>query len=378
MNQDMNQDGQVHQAHSHAQVASLNNQRLTSIDALRGLTVAAMLLVNNAGDWNYVYLWLSHSSWHGASPADFIFPFFLVIVGVSLYLALTPKFEQGLSARQLAPTIIWRACKIFALGVVLHLVAVALIPDRQFRLMGVLQRIGLCFLVAGLLFIYLRSLKQLWYLIFAILLSYWYLLASAGSYQAHLNLVDQIDTRVLGSLAYHFDLQSGLAQEPEGILSTVSAIVSVLLGIQAGAILRRGQASNLLLLGLVMCACAYLWSFVLPINKHLWTSSFVLWTTGFAYLIIWLMHQLIDRLKLPAIGLSFGVNAIAAYAGSWVATCVLAGTGWMDKIYGGLFVPIFTPINNPYLTSLAFAIVFTATFAVLMLILRKIGWRFSV
>jgi predicted acyltransferase len=204
------------------------------------------------------------------------------------------------------------------------------------------------------------------------------LLASAGSYQAHLNLVDQIDTRVLGSLAYHFDLQSGLAQEPEGVLSTLSAIVSVLLGIQAGAILRRGQASNLLLLGLVMCVCAYLWSFVLPINKHLWTSSFVLWTSGFAYLIIWLMHQLIDRLKLPAIGLSFGVNAIAAYAGSWVATCVLAGTGWMDKIYGGLFVPIFTPINNPYLTSLAFAIVFTATFAVLMLILRKIGWRFSV
>ena len=179
-------------------------QRFLSVDALRGLSVAAMLLVNSAGDWDHVYPWLEHARWHGVTPADFIFPFFLFIVGVSLYLALTPKLENNLvtgrSNVMLARTVMWRGVRIVALGVLLHLIAYALIPGREFRLMGVLQRIGLCFILSGLLLIYVQRLSVLAMISGAILLFYWGLLSLAGSYQPHMNLVDQIDSQVLVSL----------------------------------------------------------------------------------------------------------------------------------------------------------------------------------
>lgn len=352
--------------------------RFLSIDALRGVTVAAMLLVNNAGDWGHVYWWLEHATWHGTTPADFIFPIFLVIVGVSLHLAMTPKLERGVQASELVSGIVWRACKIFALGVVLHLIAVALIPGREFRLLGVLQRIGICFLMAGMVMIYIRSLRLQWLIIIAMLLVYWALLASTGSYLPHLNLADQVDTSLLGQLAYSYDPKTGLAQEPEGILSTMPAVVSVLLGLQAGVFLKQGKTQRLWQLGIPMIGFALLWSTVLPLNKSLWTSSFVLWTTGFAFLLIWLMHRLIDIAKYPAFGLSFGVNAIAAYAGSWIATCVLAATGLMDLVYANFFTQFLSPIVGPYMSSFLFALLFTGIFAGLMFMLRRLGWRFSI
>jgi predicted acyltransferase len=352
--------------------------RFLSVDALRGITVAAMLLVNNAGDWGHVYWWLEHATWHGTTPADFIFPFFLVIVGVSLHLALTPKLERGVQANELVSGIVWRACKIFALGVVLHWIAMVLIPGREFRLLGVLQRIGICYLMAGLVMIYIRSLRLQWLLMIVLLLAYWAFLASTGSYLPHRNLADQIDTMLLGQLAYSYDATTGLAQEPEGILSTLPAVVSVLLGLQAGTFLKQGKTQRLWQLGMPMIGLALLWSLVLPLNKSLWTSSFVLWTTGFAYLMIWLMHRVIDINKYPPIGLSFGVNAIAAYAGSWVATCVLTATGVMDLVYVNFFNKSLSPIVGPYMNSFLFAVLFTGVFAGLMLMLRRLGWRFSI
>lgn len=359
-------------------VQKLNNPRFLSIDALRGLSVAAMLLVNNAGDWDHVYWWLEHAAWDGTTPADFIFPFFLVIVGVSLYLAFTPKFELGVANKLLMRSVVWRACKIFALGVLLHLIAMLLIPGREFRLLGVLQRIGICFLVAGSILIYARSLRVQVLIILGILAGYWYLLASAGSYQPHLNLADQIDTRWLGHFAYSFDAKTGLAQEPEGILSTIPAIASVLFGIHAGAFLRQMKTQRLWQCGALLVLMGWLWSFALPLNKSLWTSSFVLWTSGFAYLLIWLTHRLIDVAKWPAIGLSFGVNAIAAYAGSWVATCLLAASGIMEIIYPAWFTGKLSPIVGAHMSSLLFAVLFTGIFAALMYFLRQRGWRFSI
>ena len=360
------------------QAGKVASQRFLSIDALRGLTVAAMLLVNNAGDWDHVYWWLEHSTWHGATPADFIFPFFLVIVGVSLYLAMSPKLEQGVSTKALVKSIVWRSCKIVALGIALHLIAQALIPGREFRLLGVLQRIGICFLIAGLVLVYVRSLRTQMLIVIGVLLAYWALLASAGSFQPHLNLVDQIDSQLLGELAYSFDPKTGLAQEPEGILSTLAAISSVLLGIQAGALLKSANFARLWQAGLLMLMIAWAWSLVFPINKSMWTSSFVMWTTGFAYLIIWLIHYLVDVVKLPPLGLSFGVNAIAAYAGSWVATCLLAATGFADVIYLRCFTSFLTPIWGAYMSSFLFAALFTGIFALIMFVLRRRGWRFSI
>jgi predicted acyltransferase len=359
-------------------LAVKTHQRFLSVDALRGLTVAAMLLVNSAGDWDHVYPWLEHAGWHGATPADFIFPFFLFIVGVSLYLALTPKLEAGNNRHGLARTVVWRGVRIIALGLLLHAIAYALIPGREFRLMGVLQRIGLCFIVAGLWLIYVRRLSVLAMTAGAILLLYWGVLSLAGSYEPHVNMVDQVDTKVLGKLAYSFDASTGLAQEPEGLLSTIPALVSVLLGVLAGAALRVGQIQRLWQCAILSAVVAWAWSLYLPLNKQLWTSSFVLWTTSFACIALWLAHRLIDRAGWPAIGLSFGINAIAAYAGSWILTCILAALGWMTPLYQQLFAAHLAPVLGSAFSSFAFAAAFTGVFALLMYFLRKVGWRFSI
>lgn len=355
-----------------------NTIRFSSIDALRGLTVAAMLLVNNAGDWSHVYAWLEHAQWHGCTPADFIFPFFLLIVGVSLHLAVAPKLERGANLAELSYTVFWRGVRIFLLGVVLHLIAEWLIPGRTFRLMGVLQRIGICFVIVGMIAIHVRSGKMQWMIFFTILLAYAAVLMAGGSLQPDLNIVDKIDTLLLGKFAYSFDPVTGLAHEPEGVLSTIPSLATVLLGLQAGAWLRMGQAQRLWQAGVVALLLAYLGASYLPLNKQLWTPTFVLWTGGFAFLCISLAYRLIDLRGWPALGRSFGVNAIAAYAGSWVVTCVLAATGWGQLLYLQFFAAPLVPYVGETFASFAFAAVFTGLFWVLMWMFNRLGWRMTI
>jgi predicted acyltransferase len=352
--------------------------RLLSIDVLRGLTVAAMLLVNNPGDWGHVYTWLSHSHWHGCSPADFIFPFFLVIVGVSLHLAMEPQLARGKDKAAMLKSVVCRGVRIFALGVFLHLIAYALIEGRSFRLMGVLQRIAICYAVVGVLMMYVRSAKWQWIIFASILLFYWLLLSVGGSYEPHFNLVDKVDSVVLASLAYAFDPITQMAQEPEGILSTLPCIATVLLGVRIGAYLRAGQMYLILIIGVVCMALAWLWAFEMPLNKSLWTSSFVLWTGGLAALCIVLTHRLIDVRGFPAIGRSFGVNAIAAYAGSWIVACILISNKWDVAIYQHVFKQNLLGVVNEECISFLFALTFTVLFGVVMLVLRRRGWRFSI
>lgn len=355
-----------------------NTFRLSSIDALRGLTVAAMLLVNNAGDWSHVYAWLEHAEWNGCTPADFIFPFFLLIVGVSLHLALAPKLERGANLAELSYTVFWRGVRIFLLGVVLHLIAEWLIPGRNFRLMGVLQRIGICFVIVGMIAIHVRSIKFQWMIFGAILLAYTVVLLAGGSLQPDLNVVDKVDTLLLGKFAYSFDPVTGLAHEPEGLLSTIPAIATVLLGLQAGAWLRSGRGQRLWQAGVVALVFGYLGADYLPLNKQLWTPTFVLWTGGFAFLCMSLAHRLIDLRSWPAIGRSFGVNAIAAYASSWVATCGLAATGWGESLYQLFFARALVPYFGESFSSFAFAAVFTGLFWILMWAFNRLGWRITI
>lgn len=355
-----------------------SSSRFNSVDALRGLTVAAMLLVNNAGDWDHVYPWLEHATWHGCTPADFIFPFFLVIVGVSLHLALMPKMLAGFDQSVLARAVFWRGLRIIGVGLALHLIAYFLIAGREFRLMGVLQRIGLCFIVVGCLLIYVRSAFAHVAIFVSILLGYWGLLYWGGSLEPHLNMPDRVDTALLGSLAYVFNPTTGLGQEPEGILSSLPALASVLMGWQAGVWLRAGLSWRLCLAGVIAMLLGAIWSLVLPLNKQLWTSSFVLWTGGFALVFLAVAHYLIDRKRWPALGKSFGVNAIIAYAGAWIATCVLAATGWMNQLYPAVFVSTFSHVFGAEFSSLTFAVSFTAFFGVVMWVMRCRAWRFSI
>ncbi|APJ04775.1 acyltransferase family protein [Silvanigrella aquatica] len=356
----------------------VKNKRISSIDALRGLTVAAMLLVNNAGDWDHVYPWLEHAEWHGCTPPDFIFPFFLLIVGVSIQLALGAKADATSSQVErnaLLKSVVWRGIRIFLLGVTLHLLAAFLMDGRAFRLLGVLQRIGVCFIAAGLLTIHVKQAKAQWLLFVTILLGYWGLLQFSGGFAPGINLADRIDTALLGRLSYSFNPATGQAHDPEGILSTLPSLATTILGLRAGALLRQGKTLSLIMLGFILIALGFIWSHWMPLNKQLWTSSFVCGTGGTALLIIGVFHYLIDKRGWPAFGTSFGVNAIAAYAGSWIAVCLLEGFHIMRPLYQRLFSDPLTTRFGAEFSSFAFALAFTCFFGIGMRICYGRGWR---
>ena len=344
--------------------------RLASVDALRGLTVAAMLLVNDAGDWGHVYAPLEHAVWNGCTPTDLVFPFFLFIVGVSLSLSLGPRIEADADRATLRRTVLARALRIFVLGLLLHAVAYWVIGSREYyRPMGVLQRIGLCFAAAGVLAIETRPRTQ-WLVFGVLLLGYWNLLLWGGSLTKEDNLASRIDTALLGRFGYEFDPVKGLAHEPEGLLSTLPAIATTLLGLRAGDWLRRGQSQRLWQAALLALALGWLWSRVLPFNKQLWTSSYVLWSGGWALAALLLAHMAIDRKGWPPIGRSFGVNAIAAYAGSWLLVCVLEGLHLGRPIYT-LGFAWMTPMTGPHAPSLAYALIFVALWWGVMAVLDR-------
>ncbi len=332
--------------------------RLASVDALRGLTVAAMLIVNTPGDWSHVFAPLRHAAWHGCTPTDLIFPFFLFVAGVSLTLSLAPRLAAGVSRTELARALSWRALRIIALGLALHALAWWALSAEHFRPMGVLQRIGLCVLVSGCLLIYTRSRTQ-WVIVATVLAGYWLLLVSGGTLEPWTNLASRIDAAVLGEHAYAFDVATGRAHDPEGLLSTLPAIATTLLGVRAGEWLRSGNLRNLLVLGFGGVLAGMVWSTMFPLNKNLWTSSYVLWTAGWASVALALFHELIDRRGWPALGRTLGVNAITVYAGSAALIYVLIALGWLDPLYEGLFARWMTPRFGLYAASLAWALAFT-------------------
>lgn len=334
-------------------------KRLASLDALRGCTVAAMLLVNDPGDWGHLYAPLEHAAWHGCTLTDLVFPFFLFVVGVSTALALLPRLEQGAAPGALVRTALWRALRILALGVAINVLAALLLPHAHLRFPGVLQRIGVCFAAVALFAVYTRPRTQ-WFAIVGLLLGYWGLLMAGGSLEPWVNIVSRTDSAVFGRFVYLIDPVIGRGHDPEGLLGTLPSLASTLLGLRAGCWLRQERQRTLLLVGVLSLLLGAVWSCWLPFNKNLWTPSFVLWTAGWAMLALSACHLLIDRLGWPALGRRFGVNAIAAYAGSELMQILLLALGWQKPIYQHLFAGWMTPLFGPRIPSLAFAVVFVA------------------
>ncbi|MDL5034644.1 heparan-alpha-glucosaminide N-acetyltransferase domain-containing protein [Pelomonas sp. APW6] len=347
--------------------------RLASVDALRGLTVAAMLLVNNPGDWGAVYWPLEHAAWNGCTPTDLIFPFFLLIAGVSLSLSTGGRWSRGEPAAALLPPLLTRAAKVIALGLVLHLLAWWLMDKPQFRLMGVLQRIGLCLALAALLGSLCRRERGRWGALAALLLGYGTLMALNGGWVPDSNLASRLDAQVLGRWSLRWEGATGLGHDPEGLLSTLGALGSTLLGLIAGERLRQGRGRSLWLpaAGLLLAgAVSALW---VPWNKQLWTPSFVLWTGGWAFAALALVYELVDRRGLPPLGRIFGVNAIAAYAGAWMCTVFLEGFGWMGPLYRTVFAPIGAAFG-PEFQSLSFACVFVLVWTAIVWLMDRQRW----
>jgi len=345
--------------------------RLASVDALRGITVAAMLLVNDPGDWGHLYRPLEHASWHGCTPTDLIFPWFLFIVGVSIALAILPRLEHGEARAVLTRAALARALRIVLLGLAINALAAWLMPGREMRWPGVLQRIGICFALAAWLAIHVRPRRWL-VAIAALLLGYGLLLQLGGTLEPWTNVASRLDSALFGRGVWSFDTASGRGHDPEGVLGTLPALATTLLGLCAGVALRRHRPALIVAGALGALALGWLWAYWQPFNKNLWTPSFALWSAGWAGLALALCHLLVDRGGWPALGRRFGVNAITAYAGSQALAVVLEGLGWQPWLYQRLFADWLVPLAGPWLASLAWALAFVALW---WLIVRELDRR---
>jgi predicted acyltransferase len=303
--------------------------RLFSLDAFRGITIAGMILVNNPGSWQHVYAPLRHAEWHGWTPTDLIFPFFLFIVGVSVSLALSKRMEGMGCTVSLYAKILRRSLILFALGIALRLLF--RFDLASLRIPGVLQRIAICYLVSALIFSKVGTKARIG-MAFFLLVGYFLVMKfvpvpgyGAGIWDYEGNLCGYIDTRLLGGHLYkpQFD--------PEGILSTIPAIATTLLGTLAGDWLRTSKkvfqkSRGLFVAGIVLTVSGLLLHPLFPINKQLWSSTYVLLTAGLASLFLALCLGLMDGLGWKKWAFPFlvlGTNAIFVYVASTVMVKIL-------------------------------------------------------
>ncbi|MDP7513083.1 MAG: heparan-alpha-glucosaminide N-acetyltransferase domain-containing protein, partial [Candidatus Marinimicrobia bacterium] len=273
-----------------------NPQRYHALDIFRGMTIALMILVNTPGSWSFVYPPLRHAQWHGLTLTDLVFPFFLFIVGTAMMFSFS-KYDFR-RTKKVYQKIAKRTAIIFLIGLLGHLYG-TLVHGREienFRIMGVLQRIALCYGIAAVLVLRFK-LQHLWIILIAALIGYWQLLLWNGGYELETNFARTVDMVILGSS--HLYKGTGIPFDPEGLLSTIPSIMTVLLGFFAGVMIHSAtdQVDNvkkMLILGALLIVTGWLWSFVFPINKQLWTSSYVLVTGGIAFMVLAALIWVID------------------------------------------------------------------------------------
>jgi predicted acyltransferase len=369
--------------------------RLLSLDVFRGITIAGMVLVNNPGTWSAIYPPLAHAEWNGWTPTDFVFPFFLFIVGISITLALGKRVEAGGVDKAVYLKIIRRTLLIFGLGLFLatfpfyNFTKSELLDINTVRIMGVLQRIAVCYFFSALIFLHTGWKKQL-IIATALLLVYWILMTLvpvpgceiATFNDKACNLAAYIDRTVLTE--GHI-WRSARVYDPEGLLSTIPAIATTLAGILCGHWLRTRRddmekVSGMFFFGIVLVAFGWAWHSWFPINKALWTSSYVVFTAGLALCFLGFCYWLIDiqGYKLwtkPFV--IFGVNALALFVGSGIMARLLGlikvtgPEGSSISLQQWIFTNIFLPLASPINASLMYAICFILVWLFLMWLLYR-------
>lgn len=356
-------------------------QRLLSLDVFRGITIAGMVLVNNPGSWEHIYWPLEHAAWHGWTPTDLVFPFFLFIVGVSIALALGKRLELGGSNRDVYLKIIKRTLIIFAIGLFLN--GFPYFGLAELRIPGVLQRIAVCYFFAAIIFLNTKVRTQILVLI-GLLLFYWLLVKfvpapgyAAGDLTKEGSLPSYVDRVVFGK---HVWAQAKV-YDPEGLLSTIPALATALIGVLTGHWLRTEKtryekAAGMFVAGAICVAAGWAWNAFFPINKALWTSSYVLFTGGLALQFLAFCYWLIDikgyrRWAKPFE--VFGLNAITLY----IVADLIASLLGLIKLGGGepvgswIYEHVFASWASPVNASLAFAICFVLVCLGLMWILYR-------
>jgi predicted acyltransferase len=353
--------------------------RLESLDVFRGLTIALMILVNTPGDGRNVYAPLRHADWHGWTLTDCVFPGFVWIVGVAITLSLSRKLDQPRGA--LHRDILRRGAILFGLGLLIY--AFPTFPLETFRILGVLQRIAICFVAAALLFLHTGVRGQVLSAA-GLLAGYWALMAwvpapgfGAGDLTVEGNLAHYVDKIVLGAHNY----SETRTWDPEGLISTLPAIATCLLGVLAGHILKacpdhEQRARRLVLIGVGLAAAGLVLDGWLPINKKLWTSSFTLWMAGLDFVVFGLLLWLVDGRQVRGVfrpAAIVGRNAIALYLASELIEIALNHWQWKKPIYEAVFLPLASPVN----ASLLYAVTYTLLHVGLAYILyqRKLFFR---
>ena len=351
---------------------SKKTPRLFSLDVFRGITIAGMILVNHPGSGKTVYAPLRHAAWNGWTPTDLIFPFFLFIVGVALTFSLSKKMENGEGAPAIVAKIFRRSLFLFLLGVFLNSFPLFRLSLSSLRVPGVLQRIAICYLVSALLFLKLKA-KSLAVISVAVLAGYGLLMFlvpvpgyGAGNLTPDGNLAAYLDRVLLrGTHLYRG------TWDPEGLLSTFPAIVTTLFGILAGLCLRSSgnwKKKTILLLsagtaGVLLGEAVSHW---FPINKNIWTSSYVLFTGGLGTLFLAFCFYLCDVLNLRAWArpfVIFGTNPIAVYFLSGIVSKTLqkitvSSAQGAISLYSWIYGNLFEPWAGAYNGSLFFALAY--------------------
>ena len=351
--------------------------RLLSLDFFRGATVAAMILVNNPGDWGNIYGPLKHAEWHGCTPTDLVFPFFLFIVGVSIAYAMGSKKLEPATHNKTILKAVKRSLILFGLGLFL-----ALFPEvftepvkslQEMRIPGVLQRIAVVFLISAILFLKMPT-KQLRTLLIILLATYWVLMTfipvpgiGPANLEKETNLGAWLD-RIVFTEAHLW--KSSKTWDPEGLLGTIPAVATGLFGVLVGVYLKRKDVADavkvswLFSTGCAAVVLGLLWDLQFPINKALWTSSFVLFTGGLATIVLAMSYWLIDVNKYSKFTKPFvvyGVNAITVFflsgllpqALSLIRINVSTGeTNLYSWLYSG-YAASFSPVNASLLWAIS-------------------------
>lgn len=366
------------------------SSRLLSLDILRGITIAGMIMVNNPGSWNYVYAPLGHAPWHGLTPTDLVFPFFMFIMGISTYISLR-KFNFEFDKATLFK-IIKRTVVIFLIGLGLGWLSLSIhtynnlsaegLPffDRliksisnfeNIRILGVMQRLALTYGITAIVAILVKH-KYIPYIIVVTLVGYFLLLLFGNGFEfSEQNIIAVFDKAVLG--ANHMYTDSGVKLDPEGLLSTIPAVCHVMIGFCCGGLLLNTQdnyekINRLFILGAILTFLGFLLSYGCPINKKIWSPTFVLATCGLASTLLALLIWIIDikgHKKWSVFFESFGVNPLFIYVAAGVLSILLGGIlipydGATTSIKAFIYDVCLQPYLGDYFGSLIFALLFVA------------------
>lgn len=347
------------------------SKRLLSLDVFRGITIAGMILVNNPGSWSHIYPALEHAKWNGVTPTDLIFPFFLFIVGVAVTFSLTKRKERGDDQKKLLLQIFRRSVILFVLGLLMY--GFPFYDLSTQRIPGVLQRIAVCYFFASLIFLK-TNIKTVIYISAAILFIYWGLMTlipvpdvGYANLEPSTNLGAWLDRTILG--INH--LWSGSKTwDPEGILSTLPAISTTLFGVLTGVWLKSENDEKtktvwMFVFGNFALVLGVIWDIWFPINKGIWTSSYVLFTGGMALQFLGMCYWLIDVKNYkwwtkPFV--VYGLNAITVFFLSGIVGRLLIlikvtnSTGEAVALKTYLYNLLFTGWLSPINASLAWAI----------------------